>query len=545
MQEFIQSVFYLFLFLTLGNTKSRVEYFSKKPRNIIATAGRNVVLPCGGVMESGVQLQWMANGMGLGFSKEDLVSYHRYQYVDRKDQAGGNTRDLQISGVVLADDGIYQCNLGRRVAGIVQLTVLVETSVPQILQGEEVEVVKGREEILQCMAEGKPPPELEWKDEEGRRLQASEESKTIKLSDNTRFRTISIIKLLPKKTDNYRNISCIASNSAASDSKSSQVMLKVIYKPEVTVTQTSLDGEGKPGDTFQFRCNTQASPKVTSIEWFVNEIKLPDESRDMLMLEVSSDLNGASVKCQAKNVIGLTTDETKIQLKSGPLITLNPTSQMALEGEKVTLKCQAEGNPSPAYYWTKGTSHQVGSGNTLTLVVSRQSSGLYYCHATIDGFEPAVSEPAELQVVEIPEIEIATKVQFGAIGENVQMKCNVFSLSKSVTINWEKHGRPIGRDKFSVHMDKQHLMTSSFLNFGIENESDFGAFTCSAKNEVGTSYKTISLQKKGRKKLFIFPIFMFFRCKLFNCPLHSYCGSVSCHTDSSSLSCFYLLQENR
>ena len=92
-------------------------------------------------------------------------------------------------------------------------------------------------------------------------------------------------------------------------------MLKVIYKPEVTVTQTSLDGEGKPGDTFQFRCNTQASPKVTSIEWFVNEIKLPDESRDMLMLEVSSDLNGASVKCQAKNVIGLTTDETKIQLK--------------------------------------------------------------------------------------------------------------------------------------------------------------------------------------------------------------------------------------
>ena len=140
---------------------------------------------------------------------------------------------------------------------------------------------------------------------------------------------------------------------------------------------------------------------------------------------------------------------------------------------------------------------------------------------------------------------VLIQVQFGAIGENVQMKCNVFSLSKSVTINWEKHGRPIGRDKFSVHMDKQHLMTSSFLNFGIENESDFGAFTCSAKNEVGTSFKTISLQKKGRKKLFIFPIFMFFRCKLFNCPLHSYCGSVSCHIDSSSLSCFYLLQENR
>ena len=104
-------------------------------------------------------MQWMAKGFGLGYSRE-LASYPRYQYVDHVEQTGGTSWDLQISGVVLADDGIYQCNLGRRVAGIVQLTVLVETSVPQILQGEEVEVVKGREEVLQCMAEGKPPPEV-------------------------------------------------------------------------------------------------------------------------------------------------------------------------------------------------------------------------------------------------------------------------------------------------------------------------------------------------------------------------------------------------
>jgi hypothetical protein len=42
----------------------------------------------------------------------------------------------------------------------VRLTVYVETTIPQILQGEEVEVVEGREEELQCMAEGRPRPEV-------------------------------------------------------------------------------------------------------------------------------------------------------------------------------------------------------------------------------------------------------------------------------------------------------------------------------------------------------------------------------------------------
>ena len=46
------------------------------------------------------------------------------------------------------------------VSDTVRLTVLVETSVPQILQGDKVEVVEGKEEVLQCMAEGRPQPEV-------------------------------------------------------------------------------------------------------------------------------------------------------------------------------------------------------------------------------------------------------------------------------------------------------------------------------------------------------------------------------------------------
>ena len=66
----------------------------------------------------------------------------------------------------MSDDGPYQFQVGGSeevdpiVSDIVWLTVLVETSLPQILQGQLVEVVEGKGEVLQCMAEGRPQPEV-------------------------------------------------------------------------------------------------------------------------------------------------------------------------------------------------------------------------------------------------------------------------------------------------------------------------------------------------------------------------------------------------
>ena len=66
----------------------------------------------------------------------------------------------------MSDDGPYQCQVGGSgevdpiVSDAVRLMVLVETSAPQILQGEQVEVVEGTGEVLQCMAEGRPQPEV-------------------------------------------------------------------------------------------------------------------------------------------------------------------------------------------------------------------------------------------------------------------------------------------------------------------------------------------------------------------------------------------------
>ena len=160
------------------------------------------------------------------------------------------------------------------------------------------------------------PFQLEWRDGKGDRLPVIEDLKSMKLYETKTFRTISIIKIIPRKEHDKRNISCISKNSVASYFKSSQVTLKLLYKPEVKVTQNNTNGGERPGETAQFNCFSKATPRATDFEWFLNDEKIPDESRDMLLLKLSrTDMNGARIKCVARNMIGSAADEIKIQLK--------------------------------------------------------------------------------------------------------------------------------------------------------------------------------------------------------------------------------------
>ena len=74
--------------------------------------------------------------------------------------------DLAIDQVQMADDGLYQCQVGAGdtvgpvMSDMVTLTVMVEPGQPRILQGVEMEVMEGRTEVLECQAEGRPQPEV-------------------------------------------------------------------------------------------------------------------------------------------------------------------------------------------------------------------------------------------------------------------------------------------------------------------------------------------------------------------------------------------------
>ena len=74
--------------------------------------------------------------------------------------------DLAIEEVQMEDDGLYQCqvgassNTGPLLSDRVSITVLVEPDMPRIMQGVEMEVMEGQEEVLECQSEGRPEPKV-------------------------------------------------------------------------------------------------------------------------------------------------------------------------------------------------------------------------------------------------------------------------------------------------------------------------------------------------------------------------------------------------
>ena len=128
------------------------------------------------------------------------------------------------------------------------------------------------------------------------------------------FRTISVIKLVASKKNDKQKISCNANNSAGKYSQSTQTVLKLLYKPEVKVRQSSSGGK-KPGDTLQFDCFSKSYPRVKGIEWYLNDRKLHGETQDILRLKVKREMTEARVKCVVKNMIGSGEDQIKILLE--------------------------------------------------------------------------------------------------------------------------------------------------------------------------------------------------------------------------------------
>ena len=141
-----------------------------------------------------------------------------------------------------------------------------------------------------------------------------ESVKSMKLYNTNTFRTISIVKIVPKKGDNNKKISCVATSAVSLEEKSSLTILKLLYKPEVKVIQ-DIPKERESEEQLKFNCFTKARPKANKFEWFLNDMKLSGKDTDTLILETNiMKTPKAEVKCLATNSVGQAVNSVKIQL---------------------------------------------------------------------------------------------------------------------------------------------------------------------------------------------------------------------------------------
>ncbi|XP_043115653.1 activated leukocyte cell adhesion molecule b isoform X2 [Puntigrus tetrazona] len=232
---------------------------------------------------------------------------------------------------------------------------------------------------------------------------------------------------------------------------------KVPSQPQIT-NLTTVMAIGKP--TTLARCRTEDANPAANITWFKNKTPLMtdgaaikittnvDVNKETGLSTTTSSLEYTAVKgdidakftCQVQHVKSANMD-------SSPLVfTVNyPTEKVSLkvasqgpfkEGDNVTLKCTADGNPPPSSFnfYINGQKKTVNS-NTYTLSnVTRENSGEYKC-SLVDNENIVASAPITVEYLDL--VLSSTGKIVKKLGESLEMTVDV-KASGAAQTSWKK-----------------------------------------------------------------------------------------------------------
>lgn len=177
-----------------------------------------------------------------------------------------------------------------------------------------------------------------------------------------------------------------------------------------------------------------------------------------------------------------------------------------VEGGEARLKCEAEGYPPPAIYWTREEKgHMITlrdrhsgkkkelrrvQGSTLVLSkVKRSQMGNYLCIAS-NGFRPAVSRRVRLNVNFRPVINVQDQKVYARPGQKVTLECVIEAFPLGIYY-WELHtGNILSESNSKYSMGKFQIgeyKTRSQLIISDFTEEDVGIYKCICKNAMNSN----------------------------------------------------------
>ena len=185
----------------------------------------------------------------------------------------------------------------------------------------------------------------------------------------------------------------------------------------------------------------------------------------------------------------------------------SPASVSGALGSKVSLSCEAEGNPPPTYSWeADGGRGLVGTSSSLNFTLNQASVGAYHCTATGAGGKEVVSSKASVTLASAPSLSLPGLVT-GEEGGEVQLVCSVDAEQLHMGLAWHRTGTPL---RFDEH---HHLETvvdgdqiTTHLTISNLKEADFGFYSCVAAWEGGQVEEQVQVVRGSQAELVIIQV---------------------------------------
>ncbi|XP_015197421.2 roundabout homolog 2 isoform X12 [Lepisosteus oculatus] len=373
-----------------------------------------------------------------------------------------------------------------------------EDSPPRIVEHpSDLIVSKGEPATLNCKAEGRPTPTVEWY-KDGERVETDKDdprSHRMLLPSGSLF-FLRIVHGRRSKPDEGSYV-CVARNYLG-EAVSRNASLEVALLRD-DFRQNPTDVVVAAGEPAILECQPPRGHPEPTIYWKKDKVRIDDKEDRItirggkLMISNTRKSDAGMYVCVGTNMVGERDSETaQLTVFERPTFLRRPINQIVLEEEAVEFRCQVQGDPQPSVRWRKDDADlpraRYDIKDDYVLRIKKASSsdeGTYTCIA--ENRVGKVEASASLTVRAPPQFVVRPRDQIVAQGRTATFPCETKG-NPQPAVFWQKEGsqnllfpnQPLQpNSRFAVSQ-------SGDLTISNVQRSDAGYYICQALTVAGS-----------------------------------------------------------
>ncbi|XP_055022954.1 LOW QUALITY PROTEIN: roundabout homolog 1 [Boleophthalmus pectinirostris] len=371
-----------------------------------------------------------------------------------------------------------------------------EDTPPRIVEHpSDLIVSKGEPATLNCKAEGRPTPTIEWY-KDGERVETDNPRSQKMLLPSGSLFFLRIVHGRRSKPDEGSYV-CVARNylgEAVSHNASLEVaLLRDDFR------QNPADVIVAAGEPAVLECQPPRGHPEPTISWKKDGVTIDDRDERItirggkLMITNARKSDAGKYVCVGTNMVGERESEVaELTVLERPSFVKRPGSQVVLVDQSVEFRCEARGDPVPTVRWRKDDGElpkgrfEIREDHTLKLRrLTPADVGSYTCLA--ENMVGKAEASASLTVHVPPAFVVRPRNQVVGVGRTVTFQCEATG-NPQPAIFWQREGSqnllfsyqpPQPSSRFSVSQSGDLTITDA-------ERSDVGFYSCQALNIAGS-----------------------------------------------------------
>uniref|UniRef100_A0AAQ5ZN85 Roundabout, axon guidance receptor, homolog 3 (Drosophila) n=1 Tax=Amphiprion ocellaris TaxID=80972 RepID=A0AAQ5ZN85_AMPOC len=384
-----------------------------------------------------------------------------------------------------------------------------EDSAPRIVEDpSDLIVSKGEPATLNCKAEGRPTPGIEWY-KDGERVETDKDdprSHRMLLPSGSLF-FLRIVHGRRSKPDEGV-YTCVARNYLGEAISRNASLEVAILRDDFR--QAPSDVVVAAGEPAVLECVPPRGHPEPTVSWKRNNARVStkDDRISMrggkLMISHTRKSDAGMYVCVGTNMVGeRDSDPAELVVYERPVLVRRPVNQVVMEEETVDFLCEVHGDPAPTVRWRREEGElprgrfEIRNGNSLRLFrVKEQDEGTYTC--TSENSVGKTEASAMLQVHVPPQIAAKPRDQIATQGRSITFQCGTTG-NPPPAIFWQKEGSqmllfpgqpPSQSGRYSVSMSGELTITDV-------HPEDSGFYICQAISVAGSVLTKALLEVEG------------------------------------------------